>query len=846
MKKIVCVLLSIVLGVILIFSQSTKIIIDAGHPGASISKHLYGTFFEEINHAGEGGLYGELIANRDFEANRLPEGMIRKGNYIITPNGWKHYYPQPDSLTNWQLVCTNGAKASIKQVSINPLNLNNPMSAQINIEKLGNGEVGLKNNGYWGIPLKKGEKYNLSFYARANTKFKGNLRVSLLDKAGKEVAGKEIAGIGGEWKKFSCQLTSSVTDYNGSLLISGLSVGTFWLDVVSMFPESTFLSRPQGLRKDLAEKVAALKPGFLRFPGGCIVEGATLANRVRWENTIGDIAQRPGHWVLWNYHSTDGLGFQEFLQFCEDIHAPAMYVINVGMSCQFRKSEMVDTTQLQPYINEVMNALEYALGSVSSKWGAERAKNGHPRPFNLKYVEIGNENFGSVYQQHYNYFYKAIKAKYPQITTIACTDPGMRDAFKHNDLAGIKEPIQTIDEHFYESPDFFYKNATRYDTYDRRGPKVYVGEYAVKKWDNSLKGNLEAALAEAAFKTGFERNADIVRLSSLAPTFVNNHDRTWNPDLITYNNHQSFGSPSYQVEKLFSNNIPDRVLPEIVEHSGYKLDTPEKGVGMVGFSNPTAYCQYQDIQIQLGNKLFTEDKLFDTTVLSKEIKRSWEVNRTSMNLPLSAQFLYAANKIGWNNYTLTIKAKADTLDDIDAFSIRFYSTGPKAYYQWNIGQWGRFNWLQWHDKKGYESYFGQQPGHVKAGHWYNVKIQVKNDSIFCWLDGRLIHHVKEPQKVTPGIFSCAGINNNGEIILKVVNPTAQRKLIPINIQNTKNHYQTIHTEIISGNLEDSNSFAHPYKIAPKTYDMKINSNNFQFLFAPYSVTVLRLNSLKIQ
>jgi alpha-L-arabinofuranosidase len=844
MKKIICVLLSILLGVFPIFSQTTKITIDAGHPGASISKHLYGTFFEEINHAGEGGLYGELIANRDFEGNRLPEGMIRNGNFIVTPKGWKHYYPQPDSLANWQLVCMNGAKASAKQVSINPLNLNNPMSAQINIEKLDNGEVGLKNSGYWGIPLKKGEKYNLSFYARANTKFKGNLRVSLLNKEGRKVGVKEIAGIGGKWKKFSCQLTSSETDNNGSLLISGLSVGTFWLDVVSMFPENTFLSRPQGLRKDLAEKVAALKPGFLRFPGGCIVEGATLANRVRWENTIGDIAQRPGHWVLWDYHSTDGLGFQEFLQFCEDIHAPAMYVINVGMSCQFRKSEIVDTTQLQPYIHEVMNALEYAIGPVTSKLGYERAKNGHLKPFNLKYIEIGNENFGPVYQQHYNYFYKAIKAKYPQITIIACTDPGMREAFKNNDLAGIKEPIQMIDEHFYESPDFFFKNATRYDSYDRKGPKVYVGEYAVKKWDNSLKGNLEAALAEAAFKTGFERNADIVRLSSLAPTFVNDHNRTWNPDLITYNNHQSFGSPSYQVEKLFSNNIPDRVLPEIVENSGYKLNTPENGIGMVGFSNPTAYCQYKDIVLRIGDTTFTDTQLFDTTTLNKRHANCWIVDRRAINLNFLPQFLKQAQTIGWRNFTLSLNAKADTLDDIDAFSILFYKTGPSAYYQWNIGQWGRFNWLQWHDKKGYESYFGQQPGHVKAGQWYNIKIQVKNDSVFSWLDGRLIHQVKKPQKVTPGVFSCAGINTDGVIILKVVNPTCTSRLIPIDIQHSKYNYRNSHVEVISGNPEDFNSFAQPLKIAPTSLNIKIPGNLFNYQFVPYSVTVIRLIPLQ--
>ena len=842
MRKFICALLSFACSYT--YAQQTRITIDAGKPGADISKNLYGIFFEEINHAGEAGIYGELIRNRGFEENRIPEDMTRNGENLFTKNGWIHRYPQPDSLAGWKLVKTGDAKGFAKQVSINPLNEQNPMSAQLDITSLGNGSIGLSNNGFWGIALKANDNYKLSFYARSSASFKGAVNISLVDDKGNVLAQKEIQGIGKDWKKFECTLKSSATNTNASLVIKGLSKGTLWLDMVSMFPEKTFKNRPIGLRNDLAEMVGAVKPGFLRFPGGCIVEGATLANRVRWKNTIGDIAKRPGHWVLWDYHSTDGLGYHEFLQYCEDINTPAMYVVSVGMSCQFRKSEHVDAKELQPYIDEVMDALEYALGPVTSKWGAERAKNGHPQPFNLKYVEIGNENYGPVYQEHYNYFFRAIKAKYPQINTITCTDPGMRDAFKRTDLPLITEPVEMIDEHFYESPDFFYKNATRFDNYDRKGPKIYVGEYAVKKWENTLKGDLEAALAEAAFKTGFERNADIVRLSSLAPTFVHESDRTWNPDLITYDNHRAFGGPSYQVEKLFSNNIPDKVLPIVVENSGEKINNIRKGVGMIGLTNPVANCHYKDVNVVLDGKNYADKALLNQDIINKQDADGYSVKAGEfLDLRFNAEFLKLANESGWKDFTVNMKARADQFFDNDAFTVLFYSNGPKSFLKWNIGQWARYNWLQWYDS-GYESYFGQQPGGVEPNRWYDVSIRVKNDSVFCSLDGKLIHSVLMPQLITPGVYASSGINADGQIVIKVVNPTNDAKNIPVSISNSAKKYTKVHAEVITGELHDTNSFEQPLKVAPVGSDSEITGNDFNYQFAPRSITVLRLTPSK--
>ncbi|MDP4186365.1 MAG: carbohydrate binding domain-containing protein, partial [Bacteroidota bacterium] len=446
-----------------------NIVVDAGKPGAKINPNLYGVFFEEINHAGEGGLYGELIRNRDFEATKEPEGTTRVGDYIFSPQGWKHFYVKPKSLDGWRMETAGNARAQISQVIESPLNKNNPHSMKVEISNPSQDGIRIINDGFWGIAIREGETYNLSFYAHAANGFDGNVKVALLNEKGEIIDSKMISGIKGSWNKYQCSFIAKAGCKKGSFAVIPQSKGTLWLDVVSLFPEKTFKGRVNGTRNDVAQRIADIKPGFVRFPGGCIVEGVTLENRWQWKNTIGDIAQRPGRWMLWDYHSTEGMGFHEYLQFCEDLGCPAMYVFPVGMTCQFRNSKIVDVKALKPYIDDVLDALEYALGPVTSKWGALRAKNGHSKPFNIEYLEIGNENYGPVYQDHYNYFYKALKQKYPQLKMIACTDPGMRETFKRSDLPGITQPVEMIDEHFYESPDFFYKNSTRYDQYDRKG-----------------------------------------------------------------------------------------------------------------------------------------------------------------------------------------------------------------------------------------------------------------------------------------------------------------------------------------------------------------------------------------
>jgi alpha-L-arabinofuranosidase len=535
-----------------ISASAADLTIHFDKPGAAVSPTLYGLFFEDINRAGDGGLYAELVQNRSFEDN--------------------------ESLLAWRPVTNAGAVATFALDKSSPLNAHNPTSLQITIGKSNQGRVGVFNQGFkgvitpgkfpenseeWrekfaaaqlkpvnGLAVSAKKKYDFSIYARAQD-FSGKLTVSLETQSGAVLAQKQIKGVGKEWKKFELTLSPKQSDSDARLVISADKPGSLWLDMVSLFPRDTW--RNGGLlRPDLAQMMADVQPGLLRFPGGSYSEGHVLAHAWRWKETLGDVAARPGNWNIWGYRSTGGLGYHEYLQLAEDLGAELLFVAHVGMA----EKDFVPMNELEPWIQDVLDAIEYANGPVTSKWGAVRAKAGHPKPFNLKYVEIGNENgmgysWGggtrADYLPRYQAFYERIKAAYPEIVTIANihTEPDV--------------PAEIVDEHYYEDSEWGFKAATLYDNYDRAKPKIYVGEYACKK--DAGHGNMLAALADAAFLTGLERNADVVRMSSYAPLFTNPHWEKWKPNAIVFDNTRSYGTPAYHVQKLFANNRPDVVLP---------------------------------------------------------------------------------------------------------------------------------------------------------------------------------------------------------------------------------------------------------------------------------------------
>ena len=441
------------------YTQTATLTVEVDRPGVKISPTLYGVFFEEVNMAGDGGLYAELVRNRSFE--------------------------DPDKPDHWTLVTDASAKGEMAIETRRPMNARNPHSLRVAFGSGGEGRVGVANNGYFGIALKKDAVYELSLAARVAEDLLGPLSVTLEDSKGQQVyASAQIDGLTCDWKTFRCSLTSNATDPKARLVIAIAKPGVVWLDMVSLFPKTSWMKRPHGLRPDLAEMLAGLRPSFLRFPGGCWVEGETLQHAMRWKDTIGDLSQRRTQWCLWQYHSTNGLGYHEYLELCESLGAEPLFVVNCGMS----HKENVPMDKMAEWVQDALDAIEYANGSADSRWGAMRVKAGHPQPFNLKYLEIGNENGGKAYHERYALFYDAIKAKYPQMHLVADLWEGSSPS---------NRPVEIVDEHYYSNPGFFIANARKYDGYNRKGPKIYVGEYAVT--EGCGQGNLLAAVGEAAF-----------------------------------------------------------------------------------------------------------------------------------------------------------------------------------------------------------------------------------------------------------------------------------------------------------------------------------------------------------
>jgi alpha-L-arabinofuranosidase len=530
------------------------IVVKTDQPQADIQPTMWGIFFEDINFAADGGIYAELVKNRSFE-------------FFNPMMGWKEF--KKDGTSDKILIINRGEA-----------NAANPRFARVSIDA-GNNTYGLTNEGFrGGMGIKKNNTYHFSLLACQNEGSTVTLRIELVDPQGNVIGKANISPQGRQWNKYTVSFTAMATEPHAKLNIWFEGNGNIDVDMISLFPDDTWKNRPNGLRADLVQLLADLKPGFLRFPGGCIVEGRELATRYQWKKTIGKVEDRQTIVNRWNtefshrltpdYFQSFGLGFFEYFQLAEDIGAEPLPILNCGMACQFNTSEVVPTDQLDPYIQDMLDLIEFANGTSDSKWGKIRTEMGHPAPFNLKYIGVGNEQWGAQYIERYKIFTKAIKAAYPQITIVTGSGPAPDGKLFDYAWAELKKlNAQIIDEHYYQSPDWFLKNATRYDHYDRKGPKIFAGEYAAQSVavvspDN--KNNWQCALAEAAFMTGLERNADVVYLSSYAPLFAHTEGWQWTPDLIWYDNLRSYGTTNYYVQKLFSNNKGSQVLPMLLEN----------------------------------------------------------------------------------------------------------------------------------------------------------------------------------------------------------------------------------------------------------------------------------------
>jgi alpha-N-arabinofuranosidase len=525
----------------------TTLTVTTDKPVTPIQPTMWGIFFEDINFGADGGLYAELIKNRSFE--------------FSTP------------LMGWKDLKQEGSQGTVLIENRAAKNEHNPRYARITVSAA-SGRYGMVNEGFRGMGIRKDVTYHFSLWAR-QVEGESKLRLELVNSKNEPLGAAALPSIGKEWKKYTVSFPASGTDAKGQLKIWFEGKGIVDVDMLSLFPGDTWKNRPGGLRADLVQLLADMKPGFLRFPGGCIVEGRDLTNRYQWKKTIGNVEDREMMVNRWNmefkhrptpdYFQTFGLGFFEYFQLAEDIGASPLPILNCGMACQFNTSEVVPLEELDPYLQDALDLIEFANGSADTKWGKLRTALGHPAPFNLKLMGIGNEQWGPQYIDRYKVFAKAIKEKYPDIRLVTSVGPspdGELFNYLNPTLRELKADI--IDEHYYKDPQWFLKNANRYDAYDRQGPKIFAGEYAAQSVSTVSPDNKNTwlcALAEAAFMTGLERNADVVHMASYAPLFAHAEGWQWTPDLIWFDNLRAYGTPNYYVQKLFSNYKGTHVLP---------------------------------------------------------------------------------------------------------------------------------------------------------------------------------------------------------------------------------------------------------------------------------------------
>jgi alpha-L-arabinofuranosidase len=530
------------------FAQKT-FVVKANEIKATIQPTMWGVFFEDINLGADGGIYAELIKNRSFE------------------------FKKP--MMGWRVLGITKTEGDFQVLNRQDANTANPRYLQVTLDHATH-DLGLTNEGFRGMGIKKDLRYDFSFmYRQSSSDLK--IYIELVSSKG-ETIGKTIvqtSNTGNEWEKLATNFTASETDLKSHLNIWFEGSGSIDLDMISLFPTDTWKNRPGGMRADMIQMLADMKPGFIRFPGGCIVEGYDLSQRYQWKKTIGPIEERQLIINRWNteivnrptldYFQTFGLGFFEYFQLAEDIGAEPLPILNCGMACQFNSSELVPLEGLDPYVKDAIDLIEFANADSSTYWGKIRASLGHSAPFHLKMLGIGNENWGPQYVERLQIFTKAIKAKYPDIKLVysSGTDAdGERFNYLNNVLRKMNADI--IDEHYYRRPEWFLANAKRYDSYPKDGSKVFGGEYAAQS-DHTVSMNNKntwlTALSEAAFMTGLERNADVVSMASYAPLFAHVDGWQWTPDLIWVNNLQSYGTPDYYVQKLFSTNKGNKVVP---------------------------------------------------------------------------------------------------------------------------------------------------------------------------------------------------------------------------------------------------------------------------------------------
>ncbi len=792
-------------------------------PGTRVNPAMWGVFFEDINLGADGGLYAELVKNRSFEF--------------------------PDALMGWITISPTMAVGEATVRAREDEGGANRHYLRLHSE--GAAPFGVSNGGFRGVGLRQGESYDFSVDLRL---VEGSPRVvvELVGEDGATLARGQLDGAAPDWRRLALSLVPNDTDPKSRLNLILEGAGTVDVDMVSLFPRRTWKDRPGGLRADMVQALADLKPGFLRFPGGCIVEGARLALRYQWEKTLGPVAGRELLLNRWNrefqhrptpdYYQSFGLGFFEYFQLAEDLGAEPLPILNCGMACQFNSGELAPMDALAPYIQDALDLIEFANGPVTSPWGARRAALGHPEPFGMKLLGVGNEQWGAPYLERYGAFERVLKQKHPEIQLVAAAGPSPQDERFHylwRALRAIGADI--VDEHCYANPIWFLSHSDRYDGYERRGPKVFFGEYAAQSVGIASPKNrntLETALAEAAFMTGLERNADVVRMASYAPLFAHVDGWQWTPDLIWVDNLRVLRTPNYYVQQLFSRNRGDVVLPVSIDAKV----TEVPAAGRIGLGTRRAAAEFKEVRVQRGKEaLLVSD--FAAGSGGWVGGEEWSLVRGAYRQPYAdASRSVSAGEFGWSDYTLTLKARK--LGGREGLVITVYDDGAGTRAEWILG--GSDN-----TRHAIETQYAEQrqlvaetPGSLETGRWYAIRIVLQGRRMDCFLDGKLAQSALILPRRTLSVYASATRDEAaGEVILKLVNPGAEPSDVAIRLEGVASVAGQAQATVLSGERDDEvNSFDDPTRLIPTTTTITGVGTRFERRLAPRSLTVLRIGA----
>lgn len=809
---------------------NAEINIDATKKGVDINPDMIGLFFEDINSAADGGLYAELVQNRSFEAVNAQWDAV----------------PDPIPYHAWTLNGTHSFS------NVNPLNENNTTYLKFTNPKA---LTSFSNACYDGFPVKMGEKFDFSIFLRTDGDYTGQIMVTLLD--GDKIIGRTyLEGFSDEWTKYEKEITAVSSATNAILKVTLLDsmTGSIDFDMVSLFPQNTWMNRKNGLRADLVQMLKDLHPGFLRFPGGCIIEGYNLSNRYSWKDTVGPVEERKENWNRWQLHTggdgryaycqSYGLGFYEYFLLCEDIGAFPLPVVNVGIGCQYQTGDVSSMDDLYSvYIKDALDLIEFANGDVDTTWGALRASMGHPEPFNLEYIGIGNEQWETDrvnFFERYEAFESEIHKVYPDIKLIATSGPDASgDKFdqawnflkSHSDK-GEENFAFAVDEHYYRTPDWFYTNLDRYDGYARSGYKAFPGEYASRYSQSKTESNMNSALSIAAYMTSLEKNADVVALASYAPLFAREGYTQWYPDLIGFNNTTAYGAPDYYVQSMYSNNMGTYTL----ENKTVNYNNTYTPHGRVGISTWATAAEFYDMKI-------TDNTTGETIELGEPVSTgsgSWhklENGYTQQSNTAQAPALLFGTE-NMENYTFTLKAKK--LSGSEGFLIPVMWENEQNYFTCNIGGWNNTYSAIQRTENGntYEYSVQNTTTYIETNREYEIKITVEPHKLTCYLDGEVVNFASFRQNV----YSTSSFDEStGDIIIKAVNTTNEPMETRFNITADYINPTAHVTELSTDNGYNVNSIENPKNVAPIEFETSV-SDKFTYYLPANSFTVFRIHT----